>query len=135
MRFSYSLALVLTAACGSSATSYGNNPPPPPPAPPPAPAPGTSSVSIGDFNFTPASVSVRAGTTVKWTNNGSTSHSVTADDGSFNSGNLGGSMPDPYDPYTSTPGASFQQVFNTPGSYPYHCTLHSNMTGTITVTQ
>ena len=45
---------------------------------------------------------------------------MTADDGSFDSGNL-------------APGATFSQSFSTPGTFTYHCNIHSSMTGTVTV--
>ena len=48
--------------------------------------PATASVSIKNMAFGPVSLSVSTGTTVTWTNNDTTSHTVTADDGSFNSG-------------------------------------------------
>jgi plastocyanin len=48
----------------------------------------TASVSVVDFAFEPATLEVPVGTTVTWTNNGSRPHTVTADDGSFDSGPL-----------------------------------------------
>src|ERR671939_272496 len=42
-----------------------------------------SSVSIKDFEFQPRELTVKAGATVTWTNDGSNRHTVTADDGSF----------------------------------------------------
>jgi len=83
-------------------------------------AAGESAVEIANFAFSPDSVEVAAGSTVTWTNNDSTAHTVTADDGSFDSGNLDS-------------GATFSQKFDTPGTYTYHCAIHPNMTGTITV--
>jgi plastocyanin len=87
-----------------------------------------------EFNFSPATISIKAGTAVKWTNTGSVSHSVAADDGSFDSGAIGGSMPDPYYPDQMTSGGNYQRVFATQGSIAYHCTVHPTMKGTITVT-
>jgi plastocyanin len=82
---------------------------------------GGSSVSIADFTFTPASREVPAGTTVTWMNSDWTPHTVTADDGSFDSGRI-------------DPGASFQWTFDTPGTYAYHCAFHPLMMGAVTVT-
>ncbi|HEY1407493.1 MAG TPA: hypothetical protein VF434_01050, partial [Promineifilum sp.] len=52
------------------------------------PAAATSNVSIQDFQFTPFRLTVRVGDTVVWTQGGSATHTVSADDGSFDSGNL-----------------------------------------------
>lgn len=82
-------------------------------------ASGTA-VEIKGFAFNPATVSVSVGTTVTWTNNDSTAHTVTADDGSFQSGTL-------------DPGKSFSFTFTKAGSFSYHCEFHPNMTATVTV--
>ena len=74
------LALVL-AACGSSASSA-------PSAARPGRVVGRRSRRDLDFAFQPASISVAKGTTVTWTNTGATAHTVTADDASFDSGNV-----------------------------------------------
>jgi|SRR5690348_4311621 len=79
-----------------------------------------SDVSIKNFAFTSNNISVTKGTTVKWTNNDGVTHTVTADDGSFDSGSL-------------TNGASFSHTFSTAGTYTYHCSIHTTMTGTVTV--
>jgi plastocyanin len=85
-------------------------------------AQGGTAISIVDFAFQPASIEVPAGSTITWTNSGAASHTVTADNGAFNSGQLG-------------PGASFSQTFTTPGTYAYHCDIHPRMTGTVLVTE
>ncbi len=79
-----------------------------------------TSVTIKDFAFTPATLTVPAGTTVTWTNDDAVPHTATASDGSFDSGNL-------------NPGQSYSFTFSTPGSYPYVCQYHAGMTGTIVV--
>jgi len=81
---------------------------------------GGSAVSIKNFAFAPASLSVAVGTTVTWTNGDSTAHTATADDGTFDSKNIAA-------------GATFSQAFETAGTFPYHCSIHPNMTGTIEV--
>ncbi|MDG7000536.1 MAG: cupredoxin domain-containing protein, partial [Nitrososphaerota archaeon] len=58
--------------------------------------------------------------TVTWINNDIAPHTVTADDGSFNSGNLNA-------------GETWTHVFTTPGTYTYHCNYHPWMHGTIIV--
>ncbi|SYZ73521.1 exported hypothetical protein [Candidatus Zixiibacteriota bacterium] len=81
-----------------------------------------NAVTISGFAFNPSSTTVKMGTTVTWTNNDAVTHTVTSDDGKFtSSGNLG-------------QGAKYSYTFNTAGSYPYHCSIHPSMTGTITVT-
>ncbi|HEY5436023.1 MAG TPA: plastocyanin/azurin family copper-binding protein [Candidatus Limnocylindrales bacterium] len=77
-------------------------------------------MSIANFAFAPASVTVAVGTTVTWTNTDSAGHTVTADDGSFKSDKLG-------------TGTTFSQTFTKAGTFAYHCSIHSSMTGTITV--
>ena len=80
----------------------------------------TTSVGIGSSSFSPSSVTIKAGSTVTWTNNVDVVHTATADDGSFNSGDL-----DYYKTYSHT--------FSKAGTYPYHCTHHSGMKGTVVV--
>ena len=79
-----------------------------------------SSVEIKDYAFTPATLTVAAGTTVTWTNDDTVPHTATASDGSFDSGNL-------------NPGQSFSFTFSTPGNHPYVCQYHAGMQGTIVV--
>ena len=83
-----------------------------------AQAPNT--VSIVNMAFTPATITVTAGTTVTWNNNDNITHTVTADDDSYDSGNIGA-------------GSSFTRTFSIAGSYPYHCTIHPSMKATIVV--
>lgn len=82
----------------------------------------TESVTITNFSFSPSSLTVKAGTTVTWTNQDSASHTVTGDTTGPASGTL-------------DKGATYSYTFSTPGTYPYHCAFHPNMRGTITVTQ
>jgi plastocyanin len=72
--------------------------------------------------FSPDNITVVIGVnnTVTWTNNDISIHTVTANDGSFDSGYLNG-------------GASFSYTFTRPGIYQYHCTIHPWMTGFVTV--
>ena len=90
-------------------------------APSEAPAAGGGdAVTIANFAFGPASLPVAAGSTVTWTNNDSAAHTVTADDGSFDSSNIAA-------------GATFSQTFDTAGTFAYHCNIHPNMKATIEV--
>jgi plastocyanin len=84
-------------------------------------APAEAAVSIAGFAFDSPSLEVPAGTTVTWTNNDGASHTVTADDGSFDSGSIAG-------------GGTYSFTFDTPGTYAYHCDFHQNMTATVIVT-
>jgi plastocyanin len=91
--------------------------------------PGTGqeqSVEITAAGYQPRELTVTAGSTVVWTQNDDLPHTVTADDGSFNSGTL-------------DMGDTFSQTFNEPGEYPYYCEFHggpagSGMSGVIIVT-
>ena len=86
-----------------------------------------SNVEVGmkDIQFDPAEVTVKKGGTITWTNNESVPHDVTKEDGpgpDFSSGE--GDMQE---------GDTFGQKFTTPGKIAYLCTVHPQMTGTITV--
>jgi len=81
---------------------------------------GGPSVTIIDFAFQPAFVSVAAGSTVTWLNDGGSPHTVTSDNGAFDSNML-------------SPGGRFSEPFWTPGTYSYHCAIHPSMTGTVQV--
>ncbi|HET6924285.1 MAG TPA: cupredoxin family copper-binding protein [Candidatus Saccharimonadales bacterium] len=81
-------------------------------------------VTIQNFAFSPANLTVPQGTAVTWTNKDSTAHTVTSDSGGpfvLNSG-------------TIEPGLTFSTTLNKTGTFPYHCSIHPNMKGTITVT-
>jgi LPXTG-motif cell wall-anchored protein len=86
-----------------------------------AAATSTSSVTIRDFEFDPKDITVSVGTTVTWTNQGPTAHTATADDGTFDTGNL-------------VKNASGSYKFTKAGKYAYHCTPHPYMKATVTVT-
>lgn len=102
-------------------------------APAPAPQPAVAraagaqaktsaaSVSVGDNFYSPTSVSVFAGETVTWRNNGQAQHSATANDGSFDTGIFG-------------PGASRSETFSRTGTFSYYCTVHGlSQSGTVRV--
>ncbi len=77
-------------------------------------------MQIKDFAFNPASLTVAVGGAATWTNQDTTGHTVTADDGSFDSKTLPN-------------GQTFSQTFSTAGTFAYHCTIHPTMKGTIVV--
>jgi uncharacterized repeat protein (TIGR01451 family) len=72
------------------------------------------------WGFLPTSITIHVGDTVIWTNQGSIQHTVTADDGSFDSGVIG-------------TGATWSMTFSTAGTYSFHCAPHPWMKGTVVV--
>ena len=101
--------------------------------PMPGPPAGTSSatgspaavagdaVSIDNFAFAPATLTIRAGGTVTWTNHDEEPHTVAATDGSFHSPGMG-------------TGATYSHTFPTAGKFDYVCSIHPMMHGTVVVT-
>ncbi len=83
---------------------------------------GYASGSTSVFGFSPGNLTVVIGVnnTVTWTNNDITIHTVTANNGAFNSG------------YLNT-GQTFTYTFTSPGVYEYHCQIHPWMVGYVTV--
>ena len=77
-------------------------------------------VDISGSAFDPDGLTISVGVVVTWTNSDSTTHTATADDGEFDSGDMGN-------------GDTFAYTFNTAGTYAYHCGIHSSMTATIAV--
>jgi plastocyanin len=82
---------------------------------------GASTVAIKGFSFLPNSMTVQVGTIVTWVNHDSVDHTITSDDGKFDSGNI-------------MSGGEFKFAFSQPGTYSYHCSIHPSMTGVVTVT-
>jgi plastocyanin len=87
---------------------------------PAASAQDDMTVSIQDFFFSPDQMTVAPGTTVTWVNDGKQPHTSTSDDGTWDSGTL-------------EPGDDYSFTFDQPGTYTYHCSIHPDMTATITV--
>jgi plastocyanin/sugar lactone lactonase YvrE len=83
-------------------------------------ATGAQAVEIQNFAFHPATLDVPVGTTVNWTNLDAAAHTVTSDDGTFDSGNLNTHQ-------------SFSYRFDKAGTNSYHCDYHPSMLGTVTV--
>ena len=78
-------------------------------------------VSIDNFAFVPATLTVKVGSTVTWTNHDEEPHTVAASDGSFHSPGMG-------------TGATYSHTFPTPGKFDYVCSIHPSMHGTVVVT-
>ena len=83
-------------------------------------AAASAEVKIDNFSFAPVEISVSAGTTVTWTNRDDIPHTVVSTDKVFKSKVL-----DTDDKYSYT--------FTKPGTYPYFCSVHPKMTGTVVV--
>lgn len=111
------LALLL-AGCGtSSSPTYSS----------PSPTAGSSTVSIVSGSrtlttnaYSPNPIMISSGMTVTWKNNDSIAHTSTSNAAAWDSG-------------TIAPGASFSRTFPSAGTFQYHCTIHPNMVGTVTV--
>ncbi|PJN38795.1 amidase [Streptomyces sp. CB02959] len=89
---------------------------------PAAPVTGTA-VAIKNFAFSPATLKVKAGTTVTWTNQDTDAHTVT-------SAGSGG----PLHSAALATHATYSYTFTKPGTYAYLCTIHPFMTATVEVT-
>lgn len=77
-------------------------------------------IAIRDEAFQPATITVKAGTTVSWINKDDDPHTVTSDSPSFDSSGL-------------DLDAKFSHTFRTPGKYAYHCAVHPFMRGIVIV--
>jgi plastocyanin len=120
------VAALLLAACGGGGTTTT----PTPTAtsqPTPTPTPTVVMVKIIEqsekYSFSPATLSIKVGTQVVWTNTSDAPHTVTSDSaGVFSS------------PGNITQHQTFMFTFTTPGTFAYHCNVHPYMKATITVT-
>ena len=83
-------------------------------------ATATNKVDIANFAFSPATIKVKVGDTVTWTNKDSVGHSATVDDGTWDTGVL-------------PQGKSGSEKFTKAGTFTYHCSVHPNMHGTVIV--
>ena len=83
----------------------------------------TNSVTIDNLAFSPANIIVKAGTTVTWTNKDSASHTVQETDGQ--AGPASDSL---------ATGKAYSYTYATAGTFKYHCSIHPDMVGTVTVT-
>jgi plastocyanin len=114
--------LILSAVLFVGGCSSASTPGPTGGASPPAGGGSGSSVEIKGRAFNPNTLSVKVGTKVTWTNDDSTAHTVTFDTGGNKSDHLSN-------------GATYFVTFSTAGSFAYHCSIHPDMTATVTVTQ
>jgi len=115
-------AILLVLACSFSGCTSAQSPPTTTPTTP-APAGGSNSIAIKNFAFSPATLTIKTGTTVTWTNQDGAVHQIASDSGTpvaFASDSLAN-------------GASYQFTFTQPGTYTYYCPFHPPMKGTIIV--
>jgi plastocyanin len=112
------------AACGGSAKTAAPSAPaasaPDALACAPSTADGTVGITIQDFEFVPKSVTAKVGDIVAFTNSGAVQHTATLDEGDCGTGKL-------------APGATGALTFSKPGTYRFHCAIHSSMTGSVVV--
>ena len=80
----------------------------------------TAEVKIDNFSFSPATITVAAGTTVRWTNHDDIPHTVVEDKEKFKSKTL-------------DTDEQFSYTFTKPGTYDYFCSIHPKMTGKVVV--
>lgn len=104
------VALAMTVSCSSSKKSGGTAT---------TPVSGTA-VTVKDFAFTPQNLAAKVGTAVTWTFDDSVAHNVTESNNVFKSDDLTG-------------GKTYTFTFSKAGKYSYMCTIHPQMTGTVTI--
>ena len=83
--------------------------------------PGTLFVAARDTFFTPDTITIAVGFPIRWTNEGHLYHTVASDSLLWASDII-------------SPTHWFEVKFDSAGTFPYHCTVHSGMTGTVIVT-
>ncbi|MDQ6858401.1 MAG: cupredoxin domain-containing protein [Chloroflexota bacterium] len=102
----------LLAACSPAATAA-----------PAAPAAAAVNIDIQGFRF-PANTDVAKGTKVTWTNKDSTGHTVSSGTPPNKDGKFDGQV---------AAGGTFSFTFTDTGTFTYFCSIHTTMTGTVTV--
>ena len=107
-------ALALSVACGSSPST---------PTPQPTNTAATIQVgarTLGSSAYSPSPLTITVGSTITWTNADTLTHTVTSDTGAFDSSSI-------------APGAKFSFTFQNKGTFPYHCSPHPSMVGSVVV--
>lgn len=118
---------VILAIALAVAGCTGYQQPPGPPATPQTTTAVGNTVTMKNFAFSPQSLTVSPGSTVAWVNQDSAEHQIVSDSlGSNAEGTLfkSGMLP---------AGATYSFRFDNAGTYPYHCSIHPSMKGTIIV--
>ena len=109
--------IALVTSCGGG--KYASTPTSP------TTAAGTVTIQVnartaGTAAFVPNPLTVSSGAAVTWSNTDSTTHDMVSDTGMWDSGRI-------------APGGSFSFAFPSKGSFPYHCSIHTGMVGTVVV--
>ena len=107
-------AVLVLGSCASPAVTTPTTPATP------VAVQGPNEVWVQGFSFNPDNITVRVGTTVKWTNKDGDSHDVTSSTGLFIGQLVGG-------------GGTFSYTFDTPGTFNYVCEIHAGMAGKVIV--
>ena len=81
---------------------------------------GAAKAEMRTMTFAPNRLEIAAGTTVRWTNNDQLVHTISADDGSWDSGPV-------------EPGKSWSHTFTQAGEFAFHCTPHPFMKAVVVV--
>jgi plastocyanin len=113
------LAILLTGCSPSAATNAPSGAVVPTTAVVPVTG-NEAKVTISGFAFGPASITVKTGQTVTWTNQDNAAHTVVADDNSWASPNI-------------AKGESYTHTFTSAGTFTYHCSIHPTMKATVVV--
>ncbi len=79
-----------------------------------SPTPGADEVFIQGMAFVPSTITITVNTTITWTNKDAVTHTVTSDNGLFDSGSI-------------NPNGTYSRQFTSAGTFNYHCTIHPNM--------
>lgn len=131
--------VVAASACSSSPKATGT---PAPGATPSAastakakvtPPPLNQRINVADFSFSPRLLTIRAGTTVIWYQEGPASHTVTS--GSDNTATGATSADKKFSSGTLKAGSNFSFTFTTPGVYNYFCSLHPKQMSALIVVE
>jgi amicyanin len=115
-------AIMLVVSCSFAGCTSAQSPPATTPATPP-PAGESNHIAIKNFAFSPATLTIKSGTTVTWTNQDGAPHRIASDPGA----------PVAFKSESLVNGASYQFTFTQAGTYSYYCTIHPAMKGTIIV--
>ncbi len=114
------LLTIAAAGCGGAGSYSSSTSPTPTPSGPTSITIVSGASGLTSTAFNPNPIVVPVGSSVTWTNGDNTAHTSTANDGSWNSGNIAA-------------GQSYTRTFSTAGSFAYHCGIHPNRVGTVTV--
>ena len=113
------LLVVVTTGCGGSSTPTPTTPTPTTPAAVTVSIP-SGARTLGSAAYVPNPATVSVGTVLTWSNTDTSTHDMVSDTGVFDSGRV-------------APGDKAAFTFSSKGTFPYHCSLHPGMVGTVVV--